>query len=235
MAQPLLFRLIDKADFDYALIEPGDKILIGASGGKDSTALIEYFGRRLMRPNPSFECFALHVESEITPSLKESMRSLYLSWNIPFGSLHIDVLGRLKSGRHMNCWWCSTQRRTELLDYAIAHGYNKIALGHHLDDVLETLFMNALNKGELSTMPPKLVYRNYPVAVIRPLYYACVEIIKQHCSDAGYMTETCTCTYQDNSERVAIRKKIDFLTGGDLKKKQQLLKALKNILPEYLP
>jgi hypothetical protein len=69
----------------------------------------------------------------------------------------------------MNCYWCSTQRRTELIRYAMERGFNKIALGHHLDDAVETLLMNMLYKGEIGGMLPLLRYRKYPLSIIRPL------------------------------------------------------------------
>ena len=81
----------------------------------------------------------------------------------------MPVIGRLKPGRSMNCYWCSMQRRTELIRYAMAEGFNKIALGHHLDDIVETLMMNMLYKGQISGMLPILRYEKYPVSIIRPL------------------------------------------------------------------
>jgi len=235
MPQPLLFRLIDKAVFDYHLIEKGDRILVGASGGKDSSSLVEYFSARIRRPDAGFTFTALHIETEITPPLDPRLASLFRQWGTETVSLKVNVLGRLKPGMHMNCWWCSTQRRTELLQYAIANGYNKIALGHHLDDVLETVLMNALYRGELSTMPARLAYRKYPVSVIRPLYYANVDLIKQHAADAGYISTTCTCTYQDNSGRKEARQRLEALTDGNPDRKYRLLQALQHIEPEYLP
>ena len=158
---PRLSSLIDKAVFDYNLIEKGDRILIGASGGKDSTALIKYFADRARRPardvasDTSFEYKALFIKSDFAPDFPAGIMDKFRELNVPFEQLNVNVLERVKPGQKMSCWWCSTQRRTELLNYAIANGFNKIALGHHMDDILETLLMNMLNKGELASMPPR--------------------------------------------------------------------------------
>ena len=235
MPQPYLFRLIDKAVYDYKMIEPGDKILVGASGGKDSTALVQYFANRKKRPDADFDFTALHIHSEITAPLNPDLQKLFSSWNVDCKSLEVNVIERLKKNRKMNCWWCSTQRRTELLRHALANGYTKLALGHHLDDILETLLMNMLNKNEISTMPPRLAYENYPLTIIRPLCYADVNHIIRHASESGFISTTCTCTYQDNSGRKEARSKLESLTDGDTRKKQHLFASLKNIKPEYLP
>lgn len=234
MPQPPLFRYIDKAVIDYKMIENGDRILIGASGGKDSTALIEYFSNRLKRPGSDFEFKAIHVATEITPDLNQDLQNLFASWNVSVETLNVEVLGRLKPGRKMNCYWCSTQRRTELLRYAMANGFNKIALGHHLDDTLETLLMNMLDKGTFSTMAPVMTYNNYPVKVIRPLCYAPENLIIEHGKSAGYICSTCTCNYQDNSRRKQARAKLEFLTDGDSNKKEHLFDSMRNIHPDYL-
>ena len=122
-----VYAAIDKAVFDYRLIEPGDRILIGASGGKDSTLLINYFADRKKRRDADFDFLALNIESGIGGVLAPEIRALYEKWGAPYESIKIDVIERLKPGRKMNCYWCSTQRRTELNNYAMEHGYNKIA------------------------------------------------------------------------------------------------------------
>lgn len=217
------------------MIEEGDRILIGASGGKDSTALVEYFGSRLIRKGPKFEVAALHVSTEIGSPLDPALAARFASWGVPLIVVEVSVLGRLKSGRSMNCWWCSLQRRTELNEYAIREGYNKIALGHHLDDILETLLMNALTKGVLSTMVPRLKYEKYPVTVIRPLCFADIPMIVRHATDSGYINATCTCTYQNNSGRKDARQRLEALTGGNYTEKTRLFEALRNIKSDYLP
>ena len=233
--EPKLSSLIDKACFDYNLIQKGDRILIGASGGKDSTALVQYFSQRAKRPDCGFEYMAVNIQSDFAPPFPEEIKKLFDKWQVPFESLNINISARVKEGQKMSCWWCSTQRRTELLKYAMEHGYNKIALGHHLDDVLETLLMNALNKGEFSTMIPSLQYENYPVTIIRPLTYIAEDRIIKYAKKEGFASFTCTCNFQDNSTRKEAKKKLKLLTGGDVEAKERLFTALQNIRIEYLP
>ena len=205
MSQPLLFSLIDKAIYDYNLISDNDRLLIAASGGKDSTSLVEYFANRARRPDCNFTFKAVHIETEITKPLNENLQKLFLTWNVEAENIKVDVISRLKPRRKMNCFWCSTQRRTELINYALSNNFNKIVLGHHMDDILETLLMNMLEKAQLSTMPPFLQYEKYPVAIIRPLCYVQEKIIIEHAEKAGYISATCTCSFQDNSMRNSAR------------------------------
>ncbi len=235
MEKNRLYSLIDKAIFDYHLIEDGDKILIGASGGKDSTALIEYFANRLRRPAANFSFTALHVHTDFAPPLPEGILKSFEYWNVDFKQIEVNTLERVKPGHKMSCYWCSSQRRLELNRYAAENGYNKVCLGHHLDDILETAIMNALHKGILSTMIPRLKYDKFPVTIIRPLCYAPVEVIVEHAKKQGYFGYTCTCNYQENSDRKSARKKLEVLTGGDEKTKMRLMTALKNVNLEYLP
>lgn len=232
--EPKLSSLIDKAVFDYNLIEKGDRILVGASGGKDSTALIQYFSERIKRPECNFEFKALNIQSDFAPAFPKEISSLFEKWKVPFESIKVDILQRVKQGQKMSCWWCSTQRRTELLHYAMDNGYNKIALGHHMDDILETFLMNMLNKGELSTMPPKLKYQNYPVTVIRPLCYVSEQRLINHSEEEKFARFTCTCNYQENSTRKDARAKLENLTQENVSLKEHMLQALKNVCSDYL-
>ncbi len=235
MGQPKLFRIIDKAVCDYNLIEQNDAILVGVSGGKDSTALVHYLSCRLLQKRENFSFTALHIATDISPPLSSDLVLLFKSWNVDVKTLSISVIDRLKEGKKMNCWWCSTQRRTELNKYAMKHGYNKIALGHHLDDMLETLLMNMLSKGELSTSPPRLSYEKYPVTIIRPLILSDEKTIIAHAQEQKYISSTCTCAYQDFSQRKEARKKLEQLTAGSYNTKMKIVKALQNIKSEYLP
>ncbi|QEJ95476.1 tRNA 2-thiocytidine biosynthesis TtcA family protein [Treponema phagedenis] len=235
MANPKLFRTIDKAVSDYQMIKDGDRILIGASGGKDSTALAEYFAARLKRRDAQFTVSAMHIATDIGSPFNQNLAELFERWGIPLIIKTVSVLGRLKERHRMNCWWCSSQRRTELNNFALKNGFNKIALGHHLDDILETLLMNALGKGILSTMPPVLQFEKYPITMIRPLCLADIPMIVRHAQMQNYFSSTCTCNYQSNSTRKEARSRLDALTGGSYELKLKLFTSLKNIRPQYLP
>lgn len=249
MANPPLYRALDRAVSEYAMLKDGDSVLIGASGGKDSTALAEYLSSLLTRRSgPVFRLEALHVRTEFEPQVVpgisgesgdsnsfSQIEELFSVWKIPLHIINVPVLDRLKPGKKMSCWWCSTQRRTELNNFAIKGGFNKIALGHHLDDILETFLMNALGKGELSTMPPVLRYDKYPVRIIRPLCFSDTEMIVRHTKARGYSSSVCTCAYQDNSYRKEARKKLEALTEGSYRKKLMLFESLRNVKKEYLP
>lgn len=235
MANPKLFRTIDKAVSDYHMIEAGDRILVAASGGKDSTALAEYFAARVKRRHPAFETAALHIATDIGSEFAPELAERFNSWGMSLEIKRISVLDRLKPGKKMNCWWCSSQRRLELSGYAQEHGFNKIALGHHLDDILETALMNALTKGELAAMPPVLKFDKFPLTFIRPLCLADIPMIVRHAEMQGYISSTCTCRYQENSGRKNARSRLDRLTDGSYALKRKLFDSLRNINTAYLP
>lgn len=234
MANPRLFRCIDKAVQDYSMIAENDRILLAASGGKDSTALADYLAFRKRRTD--FTVTALHISTELENSKQAELEALFQNWGIEFIVKKISVLSRLKSGQKMNCWWCSTQRRTELLNFAIENGFNKIAFGHHLDDILETALMNVFTKERLVGMPPVLRLDKFPITIIRPLAMADIPMIKAHVRAAGYASSTCTCQYQSNSHRKIARSRLEALTGGSYCLKLKLFNALKkeNIVLDYL-
>jgi tRNA 2-thiocytidine biosynthesis protein TtcA len=169
-AASIVQKLTVKAVMERELIREGDRILIAASGGKDSTVLA--WALASIRPalKINYELAALHISTDFCACCKKSILAQRLDeWGIPFTDFFVPVIGRLKEGKKMNCYWCSTQRRTELLKFAIENNFNKIALGHHLDDIIETFFMNLCAKGEISAMPILLKYRKYPASLIRPL------------------------------------------------------------------
>jgi tRNA 2-thiocytidine biosynthesis protein TtcA len=175
----------------------------------------------------SYELGAVHISTDFCACCKKTALAARLEeWGVPFDDIYVPVIGRLKEGRKMNCYWCSTQRRTELLRYAAEHGYNKIALGHHLDDIVETYFMNLLAKGTMLAMPIRLEYRKYPVALIRPLALLEEKQIIAFAADAGILKAACTCPYGKNSERKTMRAKIAALTDDSGDAKRRVLAAL---------
>ncbi|MDR1904079.1 MAG: tRNA 2-thiocytidine biosynthesis TtcA family protein [Treponema sp.] len=228
-------KLAAKAILERDLIGGGDRILIAVSGGKDSTLLAWVLS--VLRPaiKKNYELAALHISSDFCSCCKKPiLRSRLAEWNIPFTDLFVPVIGRLKQGEKMNCYWCSTQRRTELLKYAVENNFNKIALGHHLDDIIETFFMNMTGKGELSAMPILLRYRKYPVSLIRPLAYIEERQITACAEEMEILKAACTCPYGLNSKRRDIRKRIADFTGNSGTVKRRILKSLSSGVRDML-
>lgn len=232
-----LARKIDKAILQFKLIEPGDKVLLAVSGGKDSLALAYFLGhKRPSFPIP-FELGAVHIESDFEGCGKNpAMAELLEQWGVPFEVHRVPIMERLKPGKTMNCYWCSTQRRMELIRYAGEKGYNKIALGHHMDDMLETFFMNMIYKSELSSMLPKLKYDRYPYTVIRPLAYVKEREIIEFAQKIGILEGAGICSYGTTSHRLDVRRMIDRMAEeGGSQVKDNIFEALQNPIHRYMP
>ena len=226
-ANLIVQKLAAKAVFEYKLINEGDRILIAVSGGKDSTVLAWALSNLRKSLKFDYELQALHISSDFCACCKKSDLAARLEdWGITFTDLFVPITGRLKEGRKMNCYWCSTQRRMELIKYAMEKGFNKIALGHHLDDIIETFFMNMTGQGLFSTMPIYLRYRKYPLSIIRPLGYLEERQIINCAEELGILSAVCTCPYGLNSKRRDIRERIAAFTGNSGAEKRRILAAL---------
>jgi len=232
-ADTIVQKLCVKTIFEQNLIEEGDRILIAASGGKDSTVLA--WALAAVRPalKIGYELAALHISSDFCKCCKKSALSQQLDgWGIPFTDMFVPIIGRLKEGRKMNCYWCSTQRRTELLKYAMENKFNKIALGHHLDDIIETFFMNVCTKSRLETMPVRLKYQKYPITLIRPLALLEESQIIACADKLGVLKTACTCPFGLNSQRKDFRKGISAFINETGQKSGEIKRAILRALPK---
>jgi tRNA 2-thiocytidine biosynthesis protein TtcA len=226
-ASVIVQKLTAKAVTERGLIREGDKVLVAASGGKDSSVMAWALSVLKRALKIDYSLAALHISSDFCACCKKSVLAARLGeWGIPFTDLSVPVIGRLKEGRKMNCYWCSTQRRTELIKYALENGFNKIALGHHLDDIIETFFMNMTGKGTLSTMPMYLAYRKYPLCLIRPLGYLEERQIIACAAEQDILKAACTCPFGVNSRRRDIRQRIAAFTGNSASVKRRILASL---------
>ena len=191
-----------KGVVEYGLIEEGDRILIGLSGGKDSLALVELLARRSRILKPRFSVIAVHVVMKNIPyqSDVDYLRNYTESCGIPF-VLYETEFDASTDTRKSPCFLCSWNRRKALFTVAKEQKCNKIALGHHMDDILETLLMNITYQGAFSTMPPRLVMKKFDMTIIRPMCMVheadLIELAALH----DYRKQVKNCPYESQSSR----------------------------------
>lgn len=230
-----LSKKITQAVLDFNLLTEVDKVLIAVSGGKDSTALLLELISRIGKIDPAYILEAIHIQSDFASfEARDFLKELSLTLPIPFHFLNVPIKENLKEHAKLNCYFCSNRRRIELLNFAQKHGFNKIALGHHIDEIIETMLMNMLYNAKFSAMPPKVCYKKYPVEIIRPLTYCEEKEIIKYIKHLNLAQYTCTCNFSANSNRKHIRKIILELTGGNYTLKRNLFESMRNICTDYL-
>ncbi len=231
-----LSHKIIRAVHEYKMIEPGDRVLVAVSGGKDSLTLLLQLFQLKQALAIDYHIEAIHIQSDFCNCAKKSALSEKMEdLGIPFHDVFVPIIGRLKEGRKMNCYWCSTQRRQELLDFALKNDFQRIALGHHMDDIIETLFMNMMYNSRMEAMPPHLRYDKYPVSLIRPLMYVEEREIIAYTKDKGLYRLACKCPYGQDSKRKVIRARVSELIEDSSTYKRNIMESMRNINPQYLP
>ena len=233
-----LCRLVGQAIGDYRMIEAGDKVMVCLSGGKDSYALLDVLLKLQKRAPVDFELIAVNLDQK-QPGFPEHVLPDYLkSLGVPF---HIEqqdtysiVKDKIPEGKTM-CSLCSRLRRGILYRVADELGATRIALGHHRDDMLQTLFLNMFFGGKLKGMPPKLVSDDGRHVVIRPLAYVAEKDLVRWADVRRFPIIPCTlCGTQENLQRKqvgAMLKEWDRKFPGRL---DNMLHALQNVVPSHL-
>lgn len=230
-----LVKRFHRACADYALIEEGDHILIGLSGGKDSLALVELLGQRSQIYVPRFRVTAIHVRMrEIQyESDTQYLEQFCQQHHVPL-IIRQASIGDAESGKS-HCFLCSWFRRKMLFDVAQELGCNKIALGHHRDDIVETLLMNLVHQGSFSTIAPKLQMDKMPIQMIRPLCLIDEQDLKRYAQLCQYQPQTKLCPFEHESSRAGMKQIVAQLRQMNPNALDSIWGAMTNIKTEYLP
>ena len=229
-------KRFSKGVVQYGLIEEGDKILVGLSGGKDSLALLELLARRSRIYKPRFSVVAAHVVMTNIPyeSDIEYLRRFAEELNVPF--VRYETSFDLSSDtRKSPCFLCSWNRRKALFTVAKEHGCNKIALGHHMDDILETLLMNMTFQGAVSTMPPRLVMRKFDMTIIRPMCLVHESDLAELAAIRNYRKQVKNCPYESQSSRSVMKGILHRLEEMNPEARYSLWGSMSNVQEELLP
>ena len=233
-----LLRATSRAVRDFDLIGEGDNILVAVSGGKDSYTLLHLLQRLRERAPVRFELLAVNLDQGQPgfPAhvIEEHLRTV----GVPYRMLRQDtyaIVKRLVPEGKTTCPVCSRLRRGILYNTAIELGCNKIALGHHRDDLIETLLLSALYAGALKSMPPKLRSDDGRNLVIRPMCYAAEEDIAAFAAALRFPLVPCDlCGSQPNLRRRRVKALLAELTAEHPAVKGNLLNALGKVVPTHL-
>ncbi len=236
--QKRLRREVGQAIFDFSMIEAGDKVMVCLSGGKDSYAMLDILMSLQKSAPVRFEILAVNLDQK-QPGFPEQVLPEYLSdlgveYHIIEKDTYSIVKDKIPEGK-TTCGLCSRLRRGILYNFAEQHGVTKIALGHHRDDLLETLFLNMFYGGKLKTMPPKLRSDDGRNVVIRPMAYCREKDLARYAVMREFPIIPCNlCGSQENLQRQVVK---DMLQGWDKQhpgRLETMFRAVCNVTPSHL-
>ncbi|NCJ05600.1 tRNA 2-thiocytidine(32) synthetase TtcA [Synechococcales cyanobacterium C] len=229
---------VGRAIRDYNLIEAGDRVMVCLSGGKDSYTLLDLL-LGLQRSAPiDFEILAVNLDQK-QPGFPAQVLPAYLDkLGVPYRIVEADTYSTvtrvIPEGKTM-CGLCSRLRRGILYRVATEEGATKVALGHHRDDIVETLFLNMFYAGKLKAMPPKLVSDDGQHVVIRPLVYCSEADIARYAELRQFPIIPCNlCGSQENLQRVQIKQMLQAWEREAPGRIDRLLSSLQNVTPSHL-
>lgn len=236
--QKRLRRQTGNAVIDYRMIEEGDKIMVCLSGGKDSYTMLEML-RSLQRNAPvSFSLVAVNLDQK-QPGFPEHVLPEYLDkLGVDYHILERDTYSVVKEKTpegKTTCALCSRLRRGSLYGFAEEIGATKVALGHHREDILETLFLNMFFGGSLKAMPPKLLSDDAKNIVIRPLAYCKEADIAEYSRQMAFPIIPCNlCGSQPNMQRQNVKAMLDDWDKNHPGRLESMFKAVTNVAPSQL-
>jgi tRNA 2-thiocytidine biosynthesis protein TtcA len=233
-----LHRQVGQAIADFAMIEPGDKVMVCVSGGKDSYALLDILLSLQARAPVAFDLVAVNLDQKQPGFPAEVLPEYLASRGVPFHIENQDTYAIVKrlvpEGKTM-CSLCSRLRRGILYRVADELGATKIALGHHRDDMLQTFFMNMFFNSRLKAMPPKLVSDDGRHIVIRPLAYIAETDLERWAARRQFPIIPCSlCGSQDNLQRVQMKKMLREWEREHPGRLDNMFTALGKVVPSHL-
>ncbi len=233
-----LRRQVGQAIMDYNMINDGDRVMVCLSGGKDSYTMLEMLLQLQQKAPVKFHITAVNLDQK-QPDFPEHVLPEYLkNRGVDFHIIEQDTYSVVKrvipEGKTM-CSLCSRLRRGSLYTYAAEHGYTKIALGHHKDDIVATFFLNLFHGGRLAAMPPKLQSDDGRNVVIRPLAYCRERDIAAYAEQQGFPIIPCNlCGSQEQLQRKQVRRMMDAWEREHPNRVEQVFASLTNVAPSQL-
>lgn len=224
---------IGKAIADYNLIEDKDKILIAVSGGKDSMTLLRLLNERKKWAPVQYELIAMHVETDYRCAGCVHTKTLKAFFEASGVKYHFEKIKISDKAKGTSCFWCSWNRRKALFMAAEKYGCNKVALGHHKDDIIETLLLNVFYHGEFSAMNPRQELFGGKIVIIRPLCYVEEEATRKFAKESLFPSQMCKCPNSRDSKRRTMKDFIKELEKDCSHVKTNVFRSMSRINKEY--
>lgn len=224
-----VYKKMGEAIFAYNMLNPGDRVLIGVSGGVDSLSLVKLFQIRKRNIPIKFDLLACMVDTNFIKLDKQEIIDYVKSCDIDCLVKDLTI-----EQKDRNCFWCSWNRRKILFQTAKEYNCNKIALGHNLDDIVETILMNMFFSGQISAMKPKQELFKGKLSIIRPLCYLEKSEIIDFSKRFTFPIAKDNCQYADDSSRQFIRDIMPILDKESKQIKTNIFRSLGRIREDYL-
>ncbi len=233
---PHVNRKIGRAMHDYSMLDNGDRVMIAVSGGIDSLTLAWILKSWRKKAPISFEVMVQVIDhgfwrdhagvADPGESIGKQLERFAITYAIDSAWERMDPL--------KSCFQCARDRRSQLFDLARQRGFNKIALGHHMDDLIETFFLNILYSGNISTMVPVQKLFGGNLVLIRPMAYLDKNEVMMVGGDLGFLPVENFCPFSDKSRRESVRKLLASLYDKNPLAKKSIFAALANVRSEYM-
>lgn len=233
-----LLHYFSKAIHDYKMIEAGDRVMLCLSGGKDSYGMVNLMQQYQRARRHDFELFVFTLDQGQPGWDDTHLRAWLEAKKLPYTVLHRDtysiVKEKIPEGKTY-CSLCSRLRRGNIYKFAEEHGYNKIALGHHRDDLIVTLLLSIFYNGVIRSMPPKLLTDNKKHVLIRPLAYAQEKDLIDYAKEQAFPIIPCNlCGAQENLKRAQMKTWVQNFAKENPKIPSNILSAIGNVQPSQL-
>ena len=229
---------MEKAVQDYSMIEEGDRVLIGVSGGADSFALLDLLDSQMIFV-PRFSFLVVNIDMGFDPNCLayDEMEKYFREHGYPYvmEKTDIGILSHSNYNRKNPCFLCSRLRRKRIFEIADEQGCNKIAFAHHQDDIIETLLINMFYGREISTMMPNQSIFGGKLHIIRPLTYLREELVKKYSRERQFPVVKNACPSSENSKRIYVKKLLNELERDNPDIRHNILTAMNHVKPDYLP
>ena len=226
-------KRVGRAIMDYQMLADGDKVAVAVSGGKDSLTLLRVLNDRRNFVPIKYEILAVHIDLGYPRSYAKVLEKYFKAIGVKYHIEKVDTLKKTQK-KDINCFWCSWNRRKALFKVADRFGCAKVALGHHKDDIVETILLNLFFNGEISSMSPRQELFKGKIVIIRPLVYVEEEMIKRFAKAARFPEQTCVCPNSITSNRTRITRIIKELERVCPGIKTNIFRSIQRVKKDYL-